>query len=376
MSRNAAWGLAHCRSLLLAITVGLAVSAAGCGGDSGSSGGGGEASGADQSSGSLSGTLTVVTWGGEYTKATKEFFADPFSKETGVQTKLVDAPGQMVAKLQAQANANQVTWDVIDMGEGDAASLAADGLLQRLPADLKQQLVETVGADNVTDYGISISAYSDVFACNPAVVKKCPKNAEEFWDTEGFPGRRAMYADGWSENLSYALAADGAPKEELSEPDVDRAFSSLDRIKPHINVWWTTGDQSQQIFRDKEVGMAIMWDGRAYALRDQGVDLQISREGGVVTRDLFVVPTDAPNPDAAFAFLKWYAEHPKEEAGWAKKIQYGVASPKAFDYMSKEEAKKFATYPDSLELEVPASVEWNAENRKTVYPRWTDWLGQ
>jgi putative spermidine/putrescine transport system substrate-binding protein len=372
MSRNAAWGLLHRRSLLAVIAVGLAAFAAGCGSNSGSS----TSSGTGQSSGSLSGTMTVVTWGGDYTKATKKFFTDPFSNETGVTTKLEDAPGQMVAKLQAQANAHHVTWDVIDMGEGDAVALAADGLIQKLPADLKQQLVDTVGADNVSDYGISIAAYSDVFACNPAVVQRCPKNAKEFWDTKGFPGRRAMYGDGWSENLSYALEADGAPKDQLSEPNVDQAFRSLDRIKSHINVWWTTGDQSQQIFRDKEVGMGILWDGRAYALRDQGVNLQISREGGIVTRDLFVVPTDAPNPKAAFAFLKWYAEHPKEQAGWAKKIQYGVASPKAFDYMSAAEAKKFATYPDSLKVEVPASVQWNGDNRKTVYPRWTDWLGK
>ena len=344
----------------------VAAFVAGCGGGSDTS--------ASNDTGTPNGTMTLVSWGGDYTKATEKHFTDPFSKETGVTTKIEDAPGKMVAKLQAQANANRVTWDVIDLGERDALALAEDGLIQKLPADLKQDLVDAVGVENVSDYGISISAYSDVIACNPAVVDRCPKNAEEFWDVEKFPGRRAMYADGWSENIPYALQADGAA--ELNVPDVDRAFEKLDEIKPHINVWWTTGDQSQQILRDEEVGMAIIWDGRAYALRDQGFDLEISREGMIVTRDLFVVPTDAPNPDAAFAFLKWYAEHPKQQADWAAEMNYGVASPEAFDYMSKEEAEKFATYPENLEVEIPENVKWAVENRETVQTRWTDWLGQ
>ena len=37
--------------------------------------------------------LVVATWGGAYTDAFREAFADPFSEETGVEVQIVDAPG-------------------------------------------------------------------------------------------------------------------------------------------------------------------------------------------------------------------------------------------------------------------------------------------
>ena len=237
------------------------------------------------------GPLVVATWGGAYTDAFREAFADPFSAETGVEVQIVDAPGGYNAMLEAQAAAGNVTWDLIDLGEEDAVALIDAGLLQPLPDDLKSELIEVVGEENVTDYGISFASYGSVIACNAAAAEACPTTPAEFWDVEGFPGRRTMYGDGWSDSLVYALLADGVPKEELFPLDVDRAFAKLDEIKPHINVWWTTGDQSQQIFRDEEVVMGILWDGRAAGLREQGVDIQLSFEGSPISRDLLVVPS-------------------------------------------------------------------------------------
>ena len=99
--------------------------------------------------------LVVATWGGAYTDAFREAFADPFSAETGVEVQIVDAPGGYNAMLEAQAEADNVTWDLIDLGEEDALALVDAGLLQPLPDDLKADLIEVVGEENVTDYGIS-----------------------------------------------------------------------------------------------------------------------------------------------------------------------------------------------------------------------------
>ena len=35
--------------------------------------------------------------------------------------------------------------------------------------------------------------------------------------------------------------ADGVPWDKVYPMDIDRAFKSLDRIKPHVDVWWTSG---------------------------------------------------------------------------------------------------------------------------------------
>lgn len=318
--------------------------------------------------------LTIATWGGAYTDALTQAYAEPFTAETGTPVQFVDAPGGFNAMLEAQAKANNVTWDIVDVGEEDAVAMIDAGLLQPLPDDLKAELIEVVGEENVTDYGISFASYGSVIACNAAAAEKCPTTAAEFWDVENFPGRRAMYGDGWSENLMYALLADGVAKEDLFPLDVDRAFKKLDELKPDINVWWTTGDQSQQIFRDEEVVMGIMWDGRAHGLRDQGVDIQLSFEGSPISRDLLVVPANAPNAEAAFDFLRWYATHPEGGKIWIEQIGYGVANPDAYAEVAPEITADMGGSPDNMAKGVISDVEWARENRETVLPRWTEWL--
>lgn len=320
------------------------------------------------------GSLVIATWGGAYTDALTEAFADPFTEATGVAVQFVDAPGGFNAMLEAQAAAGNVSWDLVDLGEEDAVALVDAGLLQPLPDDVKADLIEAVGEENVTDYGISFAAYGNVIACNAAAAEACPTTPAEFWDVENFPGRRAMYGDDWSGSLAYALLADGVPKEELFPLDVDRAFAKLDEIKPHIDVWWTTGDQSQQIFRDEEVVMGILWDGRASGLREQDVDIQLSFEGSSISRDLLVVPADAPNAEAAFEFLRWYATHPEGGAIWIDAIGYGVANPDAYSNVAPEVAADMGGSPENMAKGVIMDVEWARANRDEVLPRWTEWL--
>ena len=69
----------------------------------------------------------------------------------------------------------------------------------------------------------------------------------------------------------FALVADGVPPDKVFPMDVDRAFKKLDQIKPHIKVWWTQGNQSQQLLRDGEVDMMVMWNARASELRSRGI---------------------------------------------------------------------------------------------------------
>jgi spermidine/putrescine-binding protein len=185
-----------------------------------------------------------------------------------------------------------------------------------------------------------------------------------------------MYGDGWVENMVYALEADAIPPDRLFPLDVARAYRKLDAIKPHIDVWWTTGDQSQQILRDEEVGMAIMWDGRAYQLEQQGLRVQISHAGATVHREMFVVPEQAPNAQRAFAFLEWYATHPEEGAKWVQEMRYGVANPRAFDLLPTDVAQTIATYPDNLKQSVRLDVAWMTANRAQLLPRWSSWLGK
>ena len=247
----------------------------------------------------VSGNMVLATWGGRYSKAMKDFFLGPFSQESGVVAQTVDAPGGFVPMLQAQAKAGNVTWDLVDVGEADSLFLLDNGLIQPLPPDVKADLIGAVGEQHVTDYGISFAAFGWVIAANRKTAKRIPTTPAEFFDVQNVPGRRTMYADDQLTGVLYALQAEGVPRNRLYPPDLDRAYRKLDQVKKSVAVWWKTGDQSQQILRDQEVDMGLLWDGRAAGVIDQGVDLALSFEGTPISRDLLVVPTSAPNAAAA-----------------------------------------------------------------------------
>jgi putative spermidine/putrescine transport system substrate-binding protein len=56
------------------------------------------------------------------------------------------------------------------------------------------------------------------------------------------------------------------PPDKLYPMDIEPAFKKLDQIKPHIKVWWTQGNQSQQLIRDGEIDMMSIWNARASEL--------------------------------------------------------------------------------------------------------------
>jgi hypothetical protein len=78
-------------------------------------------------------------------------------------------------------------------------------------------------------------------------------------------GTRSLYNSA-PRTLMFALLADGVPADKVCPFDLDRAFKKLDQIKPHIKVWWTQGNQSQQLIRDGEIDIMALdvrlpWSG-------------------------------------------------------------------------------------------------------------------
>ena len=76
-------------------------------------------------------TLTVVSWGGAYTKSQVEAYHKPFIAKTGVQIKSEDYDGS-VAPIKAQVQSGKVTWDIVDVELADAVRMCDEGLLEKL----------------------------------------------------------------------------------------------------------------------------------------------------------------------------------------------------------------------------------------------------
>src|SRR5204863_314594 len=210
-------------------------------------------------------TIFVNTWGGSWTAAEEAAFFKPFTEATGIRVRTV-APVSY-AKLKAQVQSGSYEWDVTAITQADLLRADREGLVEPIDWSIvkKDKLFPNAVYANGLAYcalGTNLAYRRDKFP------QGGPKTWADFWDVKKFPGNRSMLNNA-IRAAQFALVADGVAPDKVFPLDVDRAFKKLDQIKPHIKVWWTQGNQSQQLLRDGEVDMMVMWNARASELAQQ-----------------------------------------------------------------------------------------------------------
>lgn len=320
--------------------------------------------------------LVIVTTGGVLEQKLREHFYDPFTRQTGVVVKPVAAnDSEQWAKVKAMSMTGRGDWDIVSVSLTTIISgqeYLAEIDCNELPNVLSQGVPGTCRSNTVVrTIGGSVLAYnSEVFPPG-----RRPRNWADFWNVQAFPGPRALPNAGfpWAW-LTAALLADGVPRDKLFPMDVDRAFRKMDQIKPYIRVWWKTGDQSQQIMRDREVVMAMMWSGRALTLKDAGVPVEVEWNEGIKEVAFWGILKNAPHPRAAKEFLNFFLDRPEAHAAFSRAMYYDTANKKVLDSLSEEERKKRVTYEENLRSMVEMDFRWIAANRDRLLERWNAWL--
>ena len=79
--------------------------------------------------------MTIVSWGGAYSKSQLRAYHEPYSEKTGVNILHDESSNEAVAKLRAMNEAGSVTWDVVDVVASDAIRLCDEGLAEEIDAN-------------------------------------------------------------------------------------------------------------------------------------------------------------------------------------------------------------------------------------------------
>ena len=312
--------------------------------------------------------LVMASWGGIFKDTTQKYIADPFTKETGIAVSIADVGGGWAAKIEAQKAAGQLQWDIIDsIDAGSAAYLQEHDMLEKFPADLKAKLEAASLPGMVSDYLIEEGSTGVVIVCRQDV--KCPTTSAEFFDAKAFPGARAIVNEP-NQVLPFAALAAGQPADKLFPVDLDKAFGALEGIKSSVSVWPTSGDQQQQVLASGEVDMAIMWNGRAYDLTQKGTPLTFVWNGALLDTGGLVVLKGAPNKEAAFKYIEYYATHAQQQADWAKVLPYGMAHKDVASLLPKEIADALPSSHDVVRID----PTWFAQNQEEISKRWQEFL--
>jgi putative spermidine/putrescine transport system substrate-binding protein len=346
-------------ALLAAAVASIAV--AGCGGDEPAEQQGGE--------GDIKGTtMTFVSYGGAYQDAQKKAMTDPFQQKFGVEVQQ-DGPTDY-AKLTTQIESGQVTWDVVD-----ADPFFAIQQCKKMVEPIDTSVVDTskMPEELVSECSVPSMTYSFALFYDKKFAADPPKGWADFFNTEKYPGKRALQNLAQGGGYEAALLADGVPSDELFPIDYDRALKKLDTIKEDL-VFWDTGAQSQQMMESGEVVMLLAWSGRGYTAIKNGASYEPQWNQNMAVYDVFMVPKGTTNKAAAMKFIS-YATGAEAQARLTETIPYAPIHADA-DPKVDEQLKSFLpTQPDIREKAVVIDQEWWAENLDAATQKWTAWVG-
>lgn len=342
--------------------------------------------------------MVVVSWGGAYQASQVNAYLIPYAaNNAGFRYIMDESSADAVARLRAMAEANNLTWDLVDVEAADAMRLCDEGLA--MPIDHDTMLAAAPdGTPASVDFGQTIASecfipqivFSTTFGYRtdmvPAGVEP-PDSACDVFDLETYPGRRALNRRPLG-NMEWALICDGVPYDQVydlleTEEGIARAFAKLDTIKDQT-VWWAAAAETPQLLADGEIFMGSTYNGRLFAaIAEQGAPIGMAWQYQMLDLDGWIVPTGLPEDRLArvMDFLYWGTDT-QRLADQAQFISYGPARASSQPLVSThatlgiEMAPHMPTAPENMEGAFVTNYTWWADYRDEMDARFQAWLAR
>ena len=322
-------------------------------------------------------SVTIASWGGSYQEAQSKALFQPASEATGVVVKEETYGGMSDVRLQVQSGA--VTFDIVASGSGSASRAAEEGLLEELDYNVID--VSTFYPTLKMSHCVGGDVFSTVYAWNTETVgEEGPTSWADFWDVEKFPGKRA-YRGKVAGALEPALMADGVAPEDVyevlgSEEGIERAIDKIRELKPHIDVFWSSGAQHAQLMKDGEVDMTTGWNGRFDVAKADGAKVAYSFEQALLDYDCFAIPKGAPNT----RILPWNS-WPKSPSPNIRRTCRNTSPmgqptkpPTSLAPSTRQPPRPCLPIPTMLRKQLPVDIEWYAKWETTAAEMYEEML--
>ena len=332
-------------SLALVLSAGLLT---GCGGSAapGSSGGdGGVTPPSSPASPAGSDTLNLYTWQGMFPQEV----LDGFTAETGIKLNYAnfDTDENMLARLEAAKGGD---YDVVIADDYIIQVVIERGLAQKLDkAKLTgwgniNPVFQGQFYDPADEYTVPYGSGVQTIVYNPAAVEKEITGYADLWD-ESLRDNVAVIGNYRVIN-GMALKVMGESYNTEDTAVIQAAGQKLLELAPNIRL--IKNDNLQDDLLSGEVGAAVMYTSQVTLAMLQNPELKVvyPTEGvGFGIMGTFI-PSNAPHPDAAHAFID-YLLRPEVAAKCFEYMGY-YCTNKAADGLINEAYRAFLTLPEGI----------------------------
>jgi spermidine/putrescine transport system substrate-binding protein len=309
--------LSNCRQNLAEVQSGTGsteVSAAG-----GGSGGGG--------------TLNIYTWA-DYVD---DELTARFTEETGIRVvvDIYDSNETMLARLQAGGGSN---YSILYPSDYMVEQMLELNMLSELDhsrikglENLLDQWVDPV-YDPGNAHSVPYSWGTTGLLYNRELVTGTVDDWDYLWDNKEALSRRMTLLDDVRETMGAVLKSLGYSYNSTNPQEIEAAYRRLLEIRPHLAAFRSFGFEDQLLGGDLSIVMSYSVDAIAATLEDDRMEYIVPASGSSVWTDTMVIPADAPNPDAAYAWINFMLQ-PEMAKGAVERLSFATPNAAAFDML-------------------------------------------
>ena len=329
--------------------------------------------------------LTIVSWGGSYTRSQMLAYVKPFRRRIGEWVEMKTYTGGL-DEIREQVATENVEWDVVDFEQSDLIRGCREGLLETIDhAALEAGSDGTLPAEDfipgaLTECGVGQMVWATVVAYDGSQIEgDRPAALADFFDLGKYPGKRGLRRDP-RVILEWALLADGvAPGDVYATLDTadgqERAFSMLDKIRTSL-VWWTTGSEPVELLDSGAVVMTSAWNGRLYRpIVENGKDYAIIWDGQLWDIDSWGIPKGSANLAKAMSYIA-FATNSVRLADQTKYISYGPARRSSMALVDDATRARLPTAEANLATALQMNAEWWATRHEELSMKFEQWFAK
>lgn len=249
---------------------------------------------------------------------------------------------EMYAKLSSGSTA----YDLVQPTDYIVGLMIRQNLLQKLD---KSQLPNignfdsnymNLAFDPGNAYTVPYQAGTDAIVVNTDTVKNVPQSWADLWKPE-YAGQM-VFLDDSRATIGLTLLTLGYDVNTKDPAQLDAAKAKLKELVPGIKIFNSDSPKTDLIAGDVDLGMT--WTGEAFLAQQENPAIQYiyPTEGALLWQDNYAMPADAPNADAAYAWLNYNMQG---EVFWLMMRDFPYTNPlkAALDFANtggNEEAKK------------------------------------
>jgi len=262
-------------------------------------------------------------------------------------------------EMYAKLSAGGANYDLVQPTDYIVALMIRQGLLQELDKS-KLALMDSLDPnyldlpfDPGNRYTIPYQAGTDAIVVNTEAVQTLPQSFADLWNPE-YAGRLVMLDDSRA-IIGATLLTLGYDVNTTDPAQLEEAKVKLIELARGVKLFDSDSPKTALIAGDVDLG--IVWTGEAEIARREmsSVEFIYPTEGAILWQDNYAIPRDAPNLDAAYAWLNYSLQG---DLFWQMLEEFPYTNPNlaALAFARENHPELYETYMNSNITNAPAEV--------------------